>query len=374
MSTTAGIRRGRVLAGGAAAIAVVAALGVGVAFGYFLSTDSSHPAAAIATSLGAPSSPTATESTATSAVITWSNPTGQPPGTAYTVTQGSTTVCANYAASPCTANNLTPGTPYTFSVTAGLDNWTSAPASTATYTPMAVAITYPANNTTYGNGTAWSGTISGSASPANGTTLSAVAVSIQQSGAGCWTGSGATFTAACPNYITASGTTNWTLGLPPADLTSGGSYTVTAQASDSKSVTATSSPVGFNYSAMAPTASAPAVTATQTFGTNPTWTDGQNVAFTDSPATNGGTSIASVAYYYCTTATCNSSNWTAIGPPSTGSPWSVTWSSLPADGTYYVVAVATNAASVTSPVSSATEVGIDTTPPTVSTPNVNTYS
>ena len=103
----------------------------------------------------------------------------------------------------------------------------------------------------------------------------------------------------------------------------------------------------------------------------------ENVTLGDTPSTNGGPAVASVTYYYCLTShPCTSSNWTSIGTSSGGGTWSVIWTNtnLPADGTYDVVAAATNASSMASATSSATEVGIDTTPPTVSTPSVNGFS
>jgi hypothetical protein len=128
---------------------------------------------------------------------------------------------------------------------------------------------------------------------------------------------------------------------------------------------------------IAPSASAPGISATVLYGTNPYWVNDENVNLADTPSTNGGSPITSVAYYDCSTsvAPCTSANWTPIGSTSAGGSWSVTWASasLPADGTYDVVAVATDASSLTSATSSATEVGIDTTAPTNLTPSVNGY-
>ena len=119
--------------------------------------------------------------------------------------------------------------------------------------------------------------------------------------------------------------------------------------------------------AVAPTASAPVVSATTTFGSSPIWLNKENITLTDDALTNGGPSVASVSYYYCpqSVAPCTSSNWTPIGTSSSTGTWPFTLASamLPADGTYDVVATATNTTSLTSPVSSATEVGVDTTAP-----------
>jgi len=113
--------------------------------------------------------------------------------------------------------------------------------------PPTVIITYPVNNTTYG--TNWGGAITGTAAVnATGATISKVKVSIQQVGGSCWTGSGDTYTATCPNYVAVtSGTTNWSLTVPNSDLTSGDRYKVTAQATDSLGYVGTSSTVSFTY-------------------------------------------------------------------------------------------------------------------------------
>jgi ribosomal protein S12 methylthiotransferase accessory factor YcaO len=117
--------------------------------------------------------------------------------------------------------------------------------------PPTVIITYPVNNTTYG--TNWGGAITGTASAGAGATISKVKVSIQQVGGSCWTGSGDTYTATCPNYVAVtSGTTNWSLTVPNSDLTSGDSYSVTAQATDSYANVATSSTVSFTYGTALP--------------------------------------------------------------------------------------------------------------------------
>ena len=128
--------------------------------------------------------------------------------------------------------------------------------------------------------------------------------------------------------------------------------------------------------AVKPSAGAPGVSAATTFGSSPIWVSGENVTLTDTPSANGGV-LTSVAYHYCATASapCTSSNWTAIGSSTSGGTWPVVWpaGSLPADGTYDVVATASTS-SLTSDVSPATEVGVDTTPPNISTPNVNGFS
>ena len=103
---------------------------------------------------------------------------------------------------------------------------------------MAVNITTPTSGTTFG------GQLGrfdrGTSSAATGTTISNVNVSIQQGSGSCWTGSGNAWTAACPNYVATGGTvSNWTLSLPIGDLNSVNTYNITAQATDSSSISAT---------------------------------------------------------------------------------------------------------------------------------------
>jgi hypothetical protein len=378
--------RGRVLAGAAGVIGLIA-LAAGLAFAYWVTTDSSNPAAASATSLSAPTGATATETADTSVKISWTNPGTQITGAQYEVIRnpgvGQTVVCTVSApTSNCTDTGLSPGTAYSYSVTAVLDNWVSSATSTS-FSTMAVSVTYPVNNTTYGSN--WTPTLTGTASAATGTTISAsgVKVSVQQgTGAStCWTGSGANFTASCPNYVAASYASGiWTLGLPSGDLTSGDTYKITAQAADSLSVSTTSSTVSFTYTVPPPIAGAPGASANTSYSTAPIWFDKEPVTLTDSPSVNGGPAVSSVTYYYCLTSNSSctntsTANWTSIGTSTaSGTNWTLTWAStaLPADGKYYLMATATNSSSVTSgPSSTSTQVGIDTTPPSVSTPSVN---
>ena len=378
----------RVVVGVLATVVTLGAL-VGIAFAYWQTTDSSNPAAASATSLSAPTVATATETGATSVKIGWTNPGTQVSGAQYEVVRnpgvGQVVVCT-VAAPTCTDSGLSAGTSYSYSVIAVLHNWQSS-ATSVSYTTMEVNVTYPVDSTTYGSN--WTGTLTGTASAATGTTISSsgVKVSVQQ-GSGsssCWTGSGANFTAACPNYVTASyASPNWSLGLPASDLTSGDTYHVTAQATDSLSVSTTSTTVSFTYTIPAPIAVAPTATATTFYSTNPIWFNHENVTLTDvTPSPNGGPPVSSVTYYYCLTSngSCtntSTANWTLIGnSTASGSNWTLTWASatLPADGTYYLMATATNSASITSgPSATSTKVGIDTTPPTVSGPTVNGFS
>jgi hypothetical protein len=359
---------------GVLATAITLGLLVGVAFALWQTTDSSNPAAASATSLSTPSVST-TEASATSVQISWTAG-SQPPGTQYVVVRnpgvGEVTVCTVPAStSNCTDSGLSPATAYSYSVTAELDNWSSA--GTESFTTMAVNITTPTTSgTTFGGN--WGGSIAGTSSAATGKTISSVNVSIQQGSGSCWTGSGNHWTAACPNYVATGGTvSNWTLSLPIGDLNSVNTYTITAQATDSSSISATATS-SFTYNASPPVPSPPAASAGHTYvNGSVTWTNGQSMSLSDTVTAGAGT-VNTVSYYWCTTSSCSSSG-NFIGTSTNGGPtWSVPWSSLPAsDGVYYVVAVATDSLT-NSGTSTATQVGIDTTAPSVSTPSVNGYS
>jgi hypothetical protein len=100
---------------------------------------------------------------------------------------------------------------------------------------------------------------------------------------------------------------------------------------------------------------------------------------TDGATDSGGSGMKSVTYYYCagysnTPTACGPSNGTEIGSPATASPFSVTWSSLPASGAYRVAAVGTNNAG-NSVTSATTPVNVDSSGPVggaISVPNYAT--
>jgi hypothetical protein len=102
------------------------------------------------------------------------------------------------------------------------------------------------------------------------------------------------------------------------------------------------------------------------------WVNAETVGLTDSVTDAGAGTVSTVAYYECATTSCSASNGTLVGDGS-GANWSFSWTAgnLPAsDGTVYIVAVATDSLSNVG-TSSPTEIGVDRTPPTVATPNVN---
>jgi hypothetical protein len=118
-------------------------LGAGTAFAYWSATDGSHPAAAVAGTLSAPSGGSQNgTATSTAIPISWTAPDGYSPDD-YTILRcvGSTCTpstpiasggCAAVTATSCTDDDagLSGGTTYTYAVTASLGNWVS-PASAA---------------------------------------------------------------------------------------------------------------------------------------------------------------------------------------------------------------------------------------------------
>jgi hypothetical protein len=161
---------------------------------------------------------------------------------------------------------------------------------TAPPTPPTVSITYPVNKTTYG--TNWTGKITGTASSNSGagTTIAATAVAIENTKTSKWW-NGTGFSATAQTFVDASGTTSWSLGLTRVNLTSGDSYSVVAQATDSLGNVGTSSTVTFTYNATPPTVTISYPVKCTKHGTN--WTG--KVTGTASSNSGAGTTITSVA-------------------------------------------------------------------------------
>ncbi|HZX01785.1 hypothetical protein [Kribbella sp.] len=173
------------------------------------------------------------------------------------------------------------------------------------------------------------------------------------------TGTGTTYTVSVSG-LTTSGTV--TVSIPANTVHDAAGAGNTASTSTDNSVT---------YDVTAPTAAAPVATATVRSGT---FVNGGPVTLTDA-ATDSQSAVASVRYYYCAGATgsCTSANWTLIGSSSTATGGFPVTTNAPfaADGDYRVVAVATDAAGNNSAPSTATQLSVDTTPPTSSRPTVN---
>jgi len=237
--------------------------------------------------------------------------------------------------------------------------------------PSTVAITYPVINTSYG--TNWGGSITGTAAVnASGATITKVKVSIEQVGGSCWTGSGNSYTASCPNYVAVtSGTTSWSLTLPKSDLTSGDSYEVTVEATDSYGNLGTSPTVTFTYNTALPSVTITYPANTTAYGSN--WAG--SISGTAASNARAGTSITGVSVAVENTTTGKWWNGTSFSGASqslqtaTGTTsWSLPLggSSLTSGDAYSVIAEATDSAGNTGTSSTMTfTYCVKTSPPTV---------
>jgi hypothetical protein len=132
-----------------------------------------------------------------------------------------------------------------------------------TTAPPTVSITYPVDGTSYGAD--WTGTITGTASSNSGasTTITSTQVAIEDTSAKQWW-NGTSFSASTQTFVPVSGNTTWLLGLGPNNLTSGDSYSVIAEATDSTKNLGTSSTVSFTYGTTTTTSTTTTSTTTTT--------------------------------------------------------------------------------------------------------------
>ena len=123
-----------------------------------------------------------------------------------------------------------------------------------------------------------------------------------------------------------------------------------------------------NSSGLAPTTSNPFTVSVLVRSGNATLTD---------TATDAGSGVASVSYYYCSGFSGGCSPGTLIGTSTSGSgsSWSYTWSTgQPADGQYQVVAVGTdNVGNIDGTPSTSIPVTVDNAAPTGSVTYTNGY-
>lgn len=120
--------------------------GGGVALGCFTVHVVPAPgsyASAGASSLAAPTAAGVVKPGSTSASVAWTDPSGQPPGTAYEVTVNPGPASCSSSGTSCTLNGLITGTSYIVSVQAVLHSWTSSPATTSFTTPGVLTSALP---------------------------------------------------------------------------------------------------------------------------------------------------------------------------------------------------------------------------------------
>src|SRR5205823_14192302 len=90
-------------------------------------------------------------------------------------------------------------------------------------------------------------------------------------------------------------------------------YVVTAVYRSWTAASAPSAPVTVLTDSVPPAVPAPGATAAAVSGSNPVFVSSDAVTLTDA-ATDGGSGVASVSYYYCpgSTGACTSGNWTPL--------------------------------------------------------------
>jgi hypothetical protein len=186
---------------------------------------------------------------------------------------------------------------------------------------------------------------------------------------------GSSWTAAC------NSSSSSLLAASPAScddtVTATGTYTyrVIAVWRSWNSTSAVSAPVFVQLDTIPPTTDAPGVTAANTFGTSPLFVTNETLHLTDNAVDTGGSGVASVEYSYCTdngAGGCADALTSLGSSSSSAGNWPVTWATpLPADGTYRIVAVATDNANNVGVPSSATLIAVDSSGPTASAPGAD---
>ena len=238
-----------------------------------------------------------------------------------------------------------------------LTNLGSSPSITVAAAPTA-ATTFPAAAGLYGTAS-WAagcaGTICGSATDNSGAGIQKVELTIRQGAGNYWDGSA--FSSASPVFVLASGTTSWSYSFPAASFPADGSYTVQARPTDNVNGVGALVSTTFTIDQTPPSAfSLSAPTAGQAIR------NGQALSVPGGTPTDAN-GVASVAFKACAGAgACTFDAATVSIGSSTTSPYSATWSSQPADGSYKVVARATDNAGNTTD-SSAVAVTVDNTAP-----------
>jgi hypothetical protein len=253
---------------------------------------------------------------------------------------------------PLGASNLTSGDAYSViaQATDSLGNVGTSSTVTFTYTPQpTVAITYPVDGTTYGSN--WTGTITGTASPGAGATVASTAVAIEDTSTTMWW-NGTSFASSTQTFGPVTGTTTWLLPLGTGNLTSGDSYSLVAQATDTAGNLGTSSAVTFTYNTTPTAPVPPTVSVTYpvdgtTYGAD--WTG----TITGTAASEPGTTVASTEVAIEDTSAnmwWNGSSFSASSQTFVGATGNTTWmltleaSNLTSDDTYSVIAEATDSA------------------------------
>ena len=378
--------RAQLLATVVGAVVGMAILSGGAAFGYWVVTDHSNPAQASADSLPqgqTPNTPTTNLPNGNTVTVTFARSqttSGHMAITSYNLTRypvpsGSavsvTASCSGTSTITCVETNVPDGRwQYTDTATMGT-NWVGSESAhsgivTVDTTPPAASVTYPVTAAIYG--TNWSGTVTGSASDAT-SGVAGVGVAVKNTTTAKWW-NGTSFSASSQTFVSATGTTSWSLALASSNLVTGDAYTVVAQATDSAGNVGTSATVNFTYNTAAPTVSVSFPVNNTTYGAN--WSG--SVTGSASSNAGSGTSVSSVGIAVKNTTTSKWWNGTSFSATSqtfvsaTGTTsWSLALASsnLVTGDAYAVVAQATDSAGNVG-VSSTVNFTYNTAAPTVS--------
>jgi len=234
----------------------------------------------------------------------------------------------------------------------------SSPSVTVAPAPTA-ATSFPAASGLYGTASWAAGCASagfcGSATDNSGAGIQKVELTIRQGSGNYW--NGGAFSSATPVWVAASGTTTWSYAFAASSFPADGSYTVQARPTDNLNGVGAAVAATFTIDQTPPSAfSLGAPTAGQAIR------NGQAVSVPGGSPTDAN-GIATVEFKACAGAgACTFGAATVSIGSTTVSPYSVTWSSQPADGAYKVVARATDNAGNTTD-SAAVAVTVDNTAP-----------
>jgi hypothetical protein len=362
---------------------------MGAAFGYWVTTDPLYPAQAVANSLAQGATPSASVSSTSYDTVTITfaevdTATGgvEIPASDYVLQRypasgGSpvtvTPSCSGTGMITCTESSVPDGTwQYTDTPTYAA-NWVGTESAksgpVAVSTTATVSVTYPVDSTSYGAD--WSAMITGTASPGAGATVKSTQVAIEDTTTNQWW-KGTSFNDATQNFVTANGTTTWLLGLEADNLTSGDSYSVVAQATDSAGNIGTSSTVAFTYGSTTTTTTPPTTTTTTattppttstTTTTTPPTTSTTTTSTTTPPTTSTTTTSTTTPPTTSTTTTTTpptTTTTTATTPPAVSVTYPVDGATYGADWTGTITGTASSNSGASTTIAS-TQVAIEDT-------------
>ncbi len=206
----------------------------------------------------------------------------------------------------------------------------------------------------------WVGTFSGTANDVSGTGLASVGVSFSN---GSKYFDGTAFESTTPVYLPANlSGTNWTLTIPMIDFPSDVACTVSTQALDKAGGVESSTITSLVLTQSSPIDTV-APTVSMTAPANGSSTSNTKPTLTATAADNtGGSGLASVQFQYSSN---GGTSWTNAGAAETNGPFSFTFTTALANGTYAARAIATDNAG-NSATSSAVSFTVGIIAPTIS--------